>query len=57
MTYWLGKEVTVRKAEYGSRGRRWWILLAENEWSWDENCFEEPDKPVVIPADHLNSLL
>lgn len=57
MTYWLGKEATVRKAEYHSSDRHWRILLAENEWAWDENCFEEPDSPVVIPTDHLNSLL
>lgn len=57
MTYWLGKEVTVRKAEYHSSDRHWWILLKENPWAWDENCFEDTVPPIHVPITSLNSLL
>lgn len=57
MTAMLGKRVTIREAIPNWIGEHWSILLTDCCWRWDERCFEEPDSPVVIPTDHLNSLL
>ena len=56
MARFCGKTVTVASATHRQDG---WIIRIEEDGScaWCENCFEEPDSPVAIPTDHLNSLL
>lgn len=53
---WVRRELTILRAVPDYDLGSWLIKVAENDFSWDENCFVDGDEPMVS-IEEVNNLL
>lgn len=56
MNKWCDREVTILRVIPDYHFGSWFIKVAENDFSWDEDCFVAGDEPIVS-AEEVNNLL